>query len=100
MSVQEQALAAAAQDARQESTAATRETRVLWEAGEGQVVNALAYLIAVLFCWLVLPLGWALWRFLATARHRYTLTNARLLEESGVLVKRLEAVELYRVKDC
>ena len=99
MSAQDQELAAAAHEPRQESTASTRETTVLWEAGEGQVVNALAYLIAVLFCWLVLPLGWALWRFLATARHRYTLTNARLLEESGVLVKRLEAVELYRVKD-
>lgn len=75
------------------------EARVLWTAGEGQVVNAGVFLVAALFFWLVLPVGWALYRYLKTARHRYTLTDQRLLEESGLIVKRVESLELYRVKD-
>ena len=78
---------------------ATRETDVLWHATEGQVVNALPFFLAGLFFWLVIPVGWALWQFIKTAKHSYTLTNVRLIEESGVLVRRMEAVELYRVKD-
>ncbi len=75
------------------------EARVLWTAGEGQVVNASVFLVAALFFWLVVPVGWALYRYLKTARHRYTLTDQRLLEESGLIVKRVESLELYRVKD-
>lgn len=75
------------------------EARVLWTAGEGQVVNAGVFLVAALFFWLVVPVGWALYRYLKTARHRYTLTDQRLLEESGLIVKRVESLELYRVKD-
>jgi len=75
------------------------EARVLWSAGEGQIVNAGVFLVAVLFFWLVVPVGWALYRYLKTSRHRYTLTDQRLLEESGLIVKRVESLELYRVKD-
>lgn len=75
------------------------ETDTLWTQGEGQVVNALPFVLGVTLCWLVVPALWALLRYLQTTRHRYTLTNARLLEESGLIVKKLETVELYRVKD-
>jgi uncharacterized membrane protein YdbT with pleckstrin-like domain len=34
-----------------------------------------------------------------TSRHRYQLTDQRFLEYSGVLVKRMETLELYRVVD-
>lgn len=75
------------------------EGQVLWSATEGQVVNAGVFLLALLCFWLVLPVAWALYRYLKTARHRYTLTDQRLLEESGLIVKRVESLELYRVKD-
>lgn len=75
------------------------ESRILWAAGEGQVVNAGVFLFAVLFCWLLLPVGWAIFRAWRTAKHRYVLTDQRLLEESGIIVKRVETLELYRVKD-
>lgn len=78
---------------------AVRETAVLWSASEGQVSNAGVYLITVLTFWLVLPLLYAGYRYLCTARHRYTLTDQRLIEERGILVKSVESVELYRVKD-
>lgn len=81
------------------STAHKIETRVLWSAGQGQVCNAGVFVFALLFCWLVLPVGWALYRYLRTANHHYVLTDQRLLEHSGIIVKKIEALELYRVKD-
>lgn len=79
--------------------AQVRETHVLWSASEGQVGNAGVYLIAILTFWLVLPVLYAGYRYLRTARHRYSLTDQRFIEESGILVKHVESVELYRVKD-
>lgn len=81
------------------AAAQVRETRVHWSAREGQVSNAGVYLIAVLTFWLLLPVLYAGYRYLRTARHRYSLTDQRFIEESGILVKQVESVELYRVKD-
>lgn len=75
------------------------EARVIWSATEGQVANAGVFLLALAFCWLVLPVGYALYRYLKTANHVYTLTDQRLLEQSGIIVKHVESVELYRIKD-
>lgn len=81
------------------SGAQVRETRMLWSASEGQVSNAGVYLLAILTFWLLLPILYAGYRYLRTARHRYTLTDQRFIEESGILVKHVETVELYRIKD-
>ena len=78
---------------------AEAEARILWSASEGQVTNAGVFALALLLCWLVLPVAWALYCYLRTANHRYTLTDQRLLVESGIFVKRVETLELYRVKD-
>lgn len=75
------------------------EARLLWSANEGQVVNAGIFVLAVLFCWLVLPVLYAAYRYMATAFHVYELTDQRLLIRSGIVVKQVESVELYRVKD-
>ena len=82
-----------------ESPKAAPEAKILWSSPEGQVSNAGVYVLALLLCWLVLPVAWALYCYLRTANHRYTLTDQRLLVESGIIVKRVEALELYRVKD-
>ena len=78
---------------------AEAEARILWSASEGQVTNAGVFALALLLCWLVLPVAWALYCYVRTANHRYTLTDQRLLVESGIFVKRVETLELYRVKD-
>lgn len=77
----------------------TRERHELWSASEGQVANAHVYLLAILTCWLVFPVFYAFYRYLKTANHRYVLTDQRLVEQSGIFVKNVESVELYRVKD-
>lgn len=77
----------------------TQERRELWSASEGQVANAHVFFLAILTFWLVLPVLYAFFRYLRTANHRYTLTDQRLVEETGIFVKNVESVELYRVKD-
>lgn len=81
------------------SPASTRETELIWVGTEGQLINAGWFIVAILFCWTVIPVLWAIYRYLKVANHRYELTNQRLLEYSGILVKRVETLELYRVKD-
>lgn len=78
------------------------ETEILWSSGEGQVANFGVYVFAVLFFWLVFPVAWALYRYIKTSKHRYTLTDQRLMIESvqwNLIVRHMEFVELYRVKD-
>jgi len=42
---------------------------------------------------------YAFWQFLAVRCIRYTITKERLLDESGVLNRITDTLELYRVKD-
>lgn len=76
-----------------------RETRLIWTGAEGQIVNLWAFLVAVLLCWTFVPVIWAIYRYLKVTHHRWELTDQRLLEHSGILVKHIETLELYRVKD-
>ncbi len=77
----------------------SRESQLLWVSAEGQLVNAWPFATAIALCWLVLPVVWAIYRYLKVANHRYELTDQRFLEHSGIFVKRIETLELYRVKD-
>ena len=71
----------------------------IWIAGEGQIVNVGTYVLCLLTFWLVLPLFYALYRFMVVNAHVYTLTDQRLRETTGLLGKHTEELELYRVKD-
>lgn len=77
----------------------TRETELIWAGTEGQLVNIWWFLAAFLLCWTIVPVLWAIYRYLKVANHRYELTDQRLLEYSGIVVKHIETLELYRVKD-
>jgi uncharacterized membrane protein YdbT with pleckstrin-like domain len=50
-------------------------------------------------CVLVIPLPWALWRWLVTRNTRYALTDQRLKTMRGVFNRITDDLELYRVKD-
>ena len=57
------------------------------------------YVLCGLFCWLIVPIFVALWRWLEVRSIGYEITTQRLRFTSGVLNKRLEEVELYRFED-
>ena len=78
---------------------AAPESLWIWQASEGQVVNVWPHLAGLLFFWLVVPLLYAVYRFLVVNAHVYWLSDQRLRERRGVLFRKTEELELYRVKD-
>ncbi|HJV79499.1 PH domain-containing protein [Noviherbaspirillum sp.] len=74
------------------------ESGLLWAGTEGQIVNAGVYFLCLLFCWLVVPVIYAMYRCLKTVCHTYRLTDQRLQESSGILFRQTDKLELYRAK--
>ncbi len=88
---------------------------VLWEGRSSQWLNfghyAAALILAVLivvagaqyhpfaYIALVLPAGYALWRYLVIQTHVYRLSCQRLRITWGVINQHIDEIELYRVKD-
>lgn len=75
------------------------DEELVWEASPSQAVNAGTYILCALFCWLIIPLIWGLWRWLEVRSTRYQLSTERLRMVSGVFSRRFEEVELYRIRD-
>jgi uncharacterized membrane protein YdbT with pleckstrin-like domain len=71
----------------------------VWEGSPSQAVNLGLFVVCILTCWLVVPVLYAVWRWLQTRCTRFSLTSERLRITTGVLTRRTEEVELYRVKD-
>jgi uncharacterized membrane protein YdbT with pleckstrin-like domain len=89
---------------------------VVWKGGPSQWTNfwtlALCVVLAAaivagsilavfppLLIALVIPLGWAGWALLVLRCEVYELTEQRLRFSSGVFSRRIDEIELYRVKD-
>ena len=71
----------------------------VWTGSPSQVLNLPVYVVCALLCWLVVPVFYAIWRWLVLRNLRYELTTERLKLREGVLNKRLDEIELYRVRD-
>lgn len=77
---------------------ARTETPV-WSGRPSQVANLGVFIGCGLFFWLVIPIFVAIWRYLLVRTMRYEVTSQRFRVTAGVLSRRIEEVELYRVKD-
>ena len=71
----------------------------VWTGGPSQILNLPAFIGWGLLCWLIIPLFIILWRWLEVKNMRYELTTQRLRMRSGILNKKTDDLELYRVKD-
>ena len=71
------------------------DEQVVWTGHPSQWRNFGWWLLALL----LIPLPWALWKWLETRNTVYTLTDQRLKFTRGVLSKVTEDLELYRVRD-
>ncbi len=80
-----------------------RAENLLWSGTPSQVTNLGTFVIwGILACTLVLaPVSLILiiWKYLEVKNQVYELTNQRLKMHSGVLSKKIEEIELYRVRD-
>jgi uncharacterized membrane protein YdbT with pleckstrin-like domain len=75
--------------------AAMNDERDVWQGGPSQWQN-LGWFVS---CILLLPIPFALWKWLETRSHRYVLTDQRLQLSRGILNRVTEDLELYRVRD-
>ena len=72
---------------------------VLWEGTPSHVRDLPYHAVCLLLSPLVVPLFLSLWRYLTTRNHHVRISSERIQITTGVLSKRMEEVELYRVKD-
>ena len=75
------------------------EEQVVWEGSPSPLEHVGTFAVCGLLIWLVVPVFVALWRFLERRCTRYSLSTERLTVSTGVLSKRIDELELYRVKD-
>jgi uncharacterized membrane protein YdbT with pleckstrin-like domain len=67
----------------------------LWSGTSSQLKNLGAFLL----CILVIPIPWAIARWLTVKSTTYRLTSERLITERGIFSKTTDTLELYRVRD-
>ena len=79
------------------SSSAAEET--VWRGTSSQWKNFGVYLLCGLFCWLLVPILFALAYYLQTRCKVFELTTQCLKITSGVFTKVTDTLELYRVKD-
>jgi uncharacterized membrane protein YdbT with pleckstrin-like domain len=70
--------------------------QVLWQGSPSQWTNFWAFAA----CLLVIPIPWAIWRWLSTRSFTYEVTSTRVRIRQGVFSRRTDSLELYRVKDA
>ena len=70
-----------------------------WSGGVSQVVMLKTYVLCFLFCWLIFPVFYALWKWIEIRNINYTVTSQRLRVRYGVINRVTDDLELYRIKD-
>ena len=75
------------------------DERTIWDGSPSQWLNVGPFIACALLFWLVLPVFWALWRYLQVRCTKYRLSTQRLSVRTGVLNVRAVDVEHYRIKD-
>ena len=72
---------------------------IVWRGTSSQWKNFGVYLLCGLFCWLLVPIFFALIYYLQTRCKVFELTTQRFKITHGVFTKVTDTLELYRVKD-
>ncbi len=75
------------------------EEKPLWNGTPSQVLNLPWFIFWGLLFWLVIPIFIILWQWLVLKNTKYELTSERLKTRHGVINKKMDDLELYRVRD-
>jgi uncharacterized membrane protein YdbT with pleckstrin-like domain len=90
------------------------EENILWKGSPSQWLNLGPFTISAIlaagiiggglffppaFAGLLLPILYAVWKYLSVRTRVYELTSERLKISSGVINQHVDEIELYRVKD-
>jgi uncharacterized membrane protein YdbT with pleckstrin-like domain len=71
----------------------------VWQGTSSHTLNLGKHVLCWLFCWLIVPIVISFYLFLRVRTTVYILTNERFRVTRGILNKRTDDLELYRVKD-
>jgi uncharacterized membrane protein YdbT with pleckstrin-like domain len=74
--------------------------KTIWEGTPSQVLNLRIYILCVLLCWLVVPIFIAIAKWLKLKCYKFEITTERIRITEGIFSKKIEELELYRVKDA
>ena len=75
------------------------QEKIIWEGSPSQVTNLGTYIWCTILFFLVVPVFYAIWRWIETRCFRYAVSDQRIRVTQGVFSKRTDSIELYRVKD-
>lgn len=84
-----------AQDNDRPPASSSLQEETVWSGRSSQWKNFWAFAL----CLLVIPIPWAVWRYLQVRYGVFRLTTERLLITKGVLTRVTESLELYRIRD-
>ena len=74
--------------------------KTIWEGTPSQVLNLKIYILCVLLCWLVVPIFIAIAKWLKLKCYKFEITTERIRITEGIFSKKIEELELYRIKDA
>lgn len=72
---------------------------ILWKGSSSQIKNLGVFLLCLITCVLVVPIFIAFWKYLIVKCRKYELTTERLRVSDGIFSRKIDELELYRVKD-
>ena len=75
------------------------EERYVWIGSPSQILNLDVFFLCTIFSWLIIPIFIGLWKWLEIENTKYELTTERLTIRTGILNKKVDNLELYRIKD-
>lgn len=72
----------------------------IWAGRSSQILLLHVYILCALFCWLIVPIIYALVKWIQLRSRQYEITTQRVRVRQGVFSKRTDELELYRVRDA
>jgi uncharacterized membrane protein YdbT with pleckstrin-like domain len=72
---------------------------LIWEGSPSQWTNFGVYLACTVLCILIIPVFYAIWKWIELRCFRYEITDQRIRFHRGVFSRRTDSIELYRIKD-
>lgn len=75
------------------------DEREVWSGTPSQVLNLGTFVFMGLLFWLVIPVFVILWKWLVVKTTKYEVTTERIRTRFGILNKKMDEIELYRVRD-
>lgn len=73
----------------------TGSEEILWSGSSSQIINAHWFLL----CLLVIPIPWAIYKWLRVRTRIFELTTERIVLREGIFSRSTSYLELYRVRD-